>query len=84
MSISTARAKQLCTASELTLVKSSSRSEICKLSAARLRQKITRARKLRDKSARSGLAPEASHTVSAAGASHRRQHPLGGEGRAVW
>jgi hypothetical protein len=44
-----AHAKSLCTASELALVKSSSRSEIGKLSAAQLRMKVSRARKLRDK-----------------------------------
>jgi hypothetical protein len=49
MTISPARAKKLCNASELELVKASGRSEIGKLSAARLKQKVTRARKLRDK-----------------------------------
>jgi len=49
MAISMGRAKALCTASELELVRASTRQEIGKLSAARLRQKETRARKLRDK-----------------------------------
>jgi hypothetical protein len=49
MAISAAQAKSLCTASELTLVKASSRKDIGKLSAAQLRQKIARARNLRDK-----------------------------------
>lgn len=49
MAISMRRAKTLCTASELELVQASARQEIGKLSAARLRQKETRARKLRDK-----------------------------------
>lgn len=49
MVVSTARAKTLCTTSELALVKASMRQEIGKLSAARLRQKQTRARTLRDK-----------------------------------
>jgi hypothetical protein len=49
MAISMQRAKTLCNASELELVRASTRQEIGKLSAARLRQKETRARKLRDK-----------------------------------
>ena len=49
MAISMGRAKVLCTASELELVRASTRQEIGKLSAARLRQKETRARKLCDK-----------------------------------
>ncbi|MBX3436740.1 MAG: hypothetical protein KF861_04555 [Planctomycetaceae bacterium] len=49
MAITMAQAKALCNASELTLVKDSTRSEIGKLSAARLKQKVDRARKLRDK-----------------------------------
>lgn len=49
MAISMGRAKALCTATELELVRASTRQEIGKLTAARLRQKETRARKLRDK-----------------------------------
>jgi hypothetical protein len=49
MAISMRRAKALCTANELELIKTSTRQGISKLSAARLRQKETRARKLRDK-----------------------------------
>lgn len=49
MAISMARAKVLCSASELALVKASTRQEIGSHTAARLRQKETRARKLRDK-----------------------------------
>ena len=49
MAISMARAKVLCSASELALVKASSKQEIGRHSAARLRQKEARARKLRDK-----------------------------------
>lgn len=49
MAISMARAKVLCTASELALVKASSKREIGSHTAARLRQKETRVRKLRDK-----------------------------------
>lgn len=49
MTISMVRAKALCTASELAIVQSSTRTEIGKLSPARLKQKVTLARKLRDK-----------------------------------
>lgn len=49
MSISIARAKTLCTATELALVKASGPREIGALSAAQLRQKVSRARDLRDK-----------------------------------
>jgi hypothetical protein len=49
MPISVARAKTLCSASELALVKSSARQEIAKLSAPKLRLSVERARKLRDK-----------------------------------
>jgi hypothetical protein len=49
MAISLAQAKSLCNASELALVRHSTRNEIGKLSAALLRQKIKRARDLRDK-----------------------------------
>jgi hypothetical protein len=49
MAISMVRAKALCSASELALVKASTRQEIGGHTAARLRQKETRARKLRDK-----------------------------------
>jgi hypothetical protein len=49
MAISTVRAKALCSAGELALVKASTRQEIGGHTAARLRQKETRARKLRDK-----------------------------------
>lgn len=49
MAISMARAKALCTENELTLIRASSRAEIGSLSPARLKQKITRARTLRDK-----------------------------------
>lgn len=49
MAISVAQAKSLCNATELALVKASTRTEIGQLSAAQLRQKIARARKLRDK-----------------------------------
>lgn len=49
MAISMGRAKTLCSASELALVIASTRQEIGSHTAARLRQKETRARKLRDK-----------------------------------
>ena len=49
MAISMGRAKTLCSASELALVQASTRQELGRHSAARLRQKETRARKLRDK-----------------------------------
>ena len=49
MAISLAQAKSLCNAGELALVRHSTRNEIGKLSAAMLRQKIKRARDLRDK-----------------------------------
>ena len=49
MAISMARAKVLCNAGELGLVRASSRQEIGKLSAAELRRAETRARNLRDK-----------------------------------
>lgn len=49
MAISIGRAKALCSASELALVKASTRQEIGGHTAARLRQKETRARALRDK-----------------------------------
>lgn len=49
MAISMGRAKALCSASELALVKASTRQQIGGHTAARLRQKETRARKLRDK-----------------------------------
>jgi hypothetical protein len=49
MTISLAQAKSLCTVSELALVSASTRSKIGKLSAAQLRLKVVRARKLRDK-----------------------------------
>lgn len=49
MAISMGRAKALCTATELDVVRASTRQEIGNLTAARLRQKETQARKLRDK-----------------------------------
>ena len=49
MAINMSQAKALCTASELQLVEASRRDELKKLTAAQLRQKVTRARKLRDK-----------------------------------
>ena len=49
MPISTAKAKTLCNASEMSLITASMPREIGELSAARLRQKVTRARELRDK-----------------------------------
>jgi hypothetical protein len=49
MAISLAQAKSLCNASELALIRLSTRNEIGKLSAALLRLKIKRARELRDK-----------------------------------
>jgi hypothetical protein len=49
MAISIGRAKALCSDSELALVKASTKQEIGTHTAARLRQKETRARKLRDK-----------------------------------
>lgn len=49
MAISMARAKALCSASELALVKASSKQEIGTHTTARLKQKQARARKLRDK-----------------------------------
>jgi hypothetical protein len=49
MAISMVRAKALCSGAELALVKASSKQEIGTHTAARLKQKQTRARKLRDK-----------------------------------
>ncbi len=49
MAISMARAKALCNANELSLVRFSTRTELAKLTPAQLKQKITRARSLRDK-----------------------------------
>lgn len=49
MVLTLAQAKSLCTASELTLVKASTRSEIGKYSVVQIRQKVDRARRLRDK-----------------------------------
>jgi hypothetical protein len=49
MSISMARAKALCSDAELALVKASTKQEIGRHTAARVRQMETRARKLRDK-----------------------------------
>lgn len=49
MAISMAKAKSICNAGELALVAASSRQEIGRHTAARLRQKESRARKLRDK-----------------------------------
>src|SRR5262245_25006611 len=49
MAVSLARAKVLCNANELSLISASSRNEIGKLTPAQLKQKITRARILRDK-----------------------------------
>ena len=49
MAISLPRAKALCNANELSLLRASTRNEIGKLSSAQLKQKITRARNLRDK-----------------------------------
>ena len=49
MAISMARAKALCSGTELALVKASTRQEIGTHTAARLKQKQARARKLRDK-----------------------------------
>lgn len=49
MAITMQRAKTLCTSSEFELVKASGAKEIGSLTPARLRQKVSRARKLRDK-----------------------------------
>jgi hypothetical protein len=49
MAISTSKAKSLCNANELALVTASARTQLNALSAPRLRQKVTLARKLRDK-----------------------------------
>jgi hypothetical protein len=49
MVVSLARAKVLCNDNELSLLRASSRTEIGKLSAAQLKQKVSRARTLRDK-----------------------------------
>ena len=49
MAISIVRAKALCSGAELALVKASSKQEIGAHTAARLKQKQARARKLRDK-----------------------------------
>jgi hypothetical protein len=49
MAISTTRVKALCNASELSLVRLSGRTELAKLSPAQLKQKVARARALRDK-----------------------------------
>jgi hypothetical protein len=49
MAISMPRAKALCNANELSLVRTSTRTELAKLSPAQIKQKITRARLLRDK-----------------------------------
>jgi hypothetical protein len=49
MAISMSRAKALCNANEISLVRASTRTELAKLSPAQIKQKITRARSLRDK-----------------------------------
>ena len=49
MAISATRVKALCNASELSLVRLSARTELVKLSPAQLKQKVARARALRDK-----------------------------------
>src|SRR5262245_41690821 len=49
MAFSLAQAKSLCTASELTLARASTRNEIGRYSVVQIRQKLDRARKLRDK-----------------------------------
>lgn len=49
MAISASQAKALCNASELALVAASNRTQLAALSPAQLRQKVSRARKLRDK-----------------------------------
>ena len=49
MAFTVAQAKSLCTAGELSLVKASTRNEIGKLSVVQVRQKVDRARNLRDK-----------------------------------
>jgi hypothetical protein len=49
MAVSIARAKSLCNTAELKLLRASTKSEISKLSASQLKQKVSRARTLRDK-----------------------------------
>jgi hypothetical protein len=49
MAFSLAQAKSLCTASELTLARASTRNEIGRYSVVQIRQKLDRARKIRDK-----------------------------------
>ena len=49
MAFSLAQAKSLCTASELTLARASTRNEIGRYSVVQIRQKLDRARELRDK-----------------------------------
>lgn len=49
MAFSLAQAKSLCTASELTLARASTRNEIGRYSVVQIRQKLERARKLQDK-----------------------------------
>ena len=49
MASSLSQAKSLCTATELTLVKASTRNEIGRYSVVQVRQKLDRARKLQDK-----------------------------------
>jgi len=49
MAISMSKAKSLCNANELALVAASSRTQLSALSPAQLRQKVSRARKLREK-----------------------------------
>jgi len=49
MAVSIARAKALCNTAELKLLRASTKSEVSKLSASQLKQKVSRARTLRDK-----------------------------------
>src|SRR5262245_57446009 len=49
MAVSMARARALCNANEISLIRASSPNEIGKLTPAQLKQKITRTRTLRDK-----------------------------------
>ena len=82
MAISMVRAKALCSNSELALVKSSTRQEIGRHSAARLRQKETRARKLRDKW-RDQAAGQRRASQAKAGAGRGSGGAFGGESGAV-
>lgn len=75
MVITVSKAKALCTASELTLVRASTVKEIGKLSVVQVRQKVDRARKLRDKwrdqAEKQRRTAQATHRARQVGASSR-------------